>query len=126
MKQPFALLSNVMKRPALMAAIAFLAACNSEEVTQPQASQAAAFSAAQEQGTLPPPRGEDFVAAWSEACPDAEPAARALCKANGIADPNFTCDFALGDDEFRRNTAELTRGEGRWELAEPETACEVG
>lgn len=102
-----------------------LAACGSSE--DPAADEVTEQAAAPEpiKAAPPPPRREEFSEAWAEACPDAEPANRGLCKSRGFGDPDFTCDFALGDDEYRRYTAELTRSEGRWVLSDPENACAI-
>lgn len=74
----------------------------------------------------PPPGRDEFIAAWAQACPNVEPAGRALCKSKGLGDPDFTCDFALGDDEYRRHTAELTQAGDKWVLSDPDSACAVG
>ena len=33
------------------------------------------------------------------------------------------CEYGLGDDEYRRDSATLTPGDGEWTLAEPEAVC---
>lgn len=103
-----------------------LAACGSSE--EPAADEATDQAAAPEpiEAAPPPPRREEFSEAWAEACPDAEPASRGLCKSKGFGDPDFTCDFALGDDEYRRYTAELTQSDGEWVLADLENSCAIG
>ena len=102
-----------------------LAACGSNEAPVPEAlpEQAATTEPASE--AISPPRRAELAAAWAMACPDAEPANKGLCKSKGMGDPGFTCDFALGDDEYRRYTAELIQSDGKWVLADPENACAI-
>lgn len=113
-----------MKYILPLAALATLAACGSQKTEQP-APTAAATPAAAATPTMPPPRGEEFTAAWAKACPEAKPVNKALCKSKGLADPNFVCDFGLGEDEYRRNTAELAPRDGEWVLADPANACKA-
>lgn len=103
-----------------------VAACSSEDPEQARTAEAAGPAPEQERVTLPPPRREEFAAAWAEECPDAEPIGKALCKSKGLVDPNFTCNYGLGDDEYRRHTAELAPGDAKWELVDPAEACVVG
>lgn len=112
-------------RFAIVLCAAALAACGSDET--PATDELPGQPAIEDQvtQTIPPPRREEFATAWAEACPDAEPANKGLCKSKGFGDPDFTCDFALGDGEYRRNTAELTQSDGRWVLVDPETACTI-
>lgn len=92
-----------------------------ETATEPVPEQAAAPEPIE--AAPPPPRREEFTEAWAEACPGAEPADKGLCKSKGFGDPDFTCDFALGDGKYRRYTAELTQADGQWVLADPDKAC---
>ena len=115
-----------MRNLVFLPFFAGLAACGSPESEQPQNTQAESAPATETTRTLPTPRREEFAAAWAEACTDAEPVGKALCKSKGITDPNFTCDFALGDGEYRRHTAEIMPGEEEWELADPVNACAIG
>ena len=112
-----------MKALALVAAIAGFTACDSQQPEQPEPARTADIAPTETGVALPPPRREQFAAAWAEACPDAEPVGKALCKSKGLTDPNFTCNYALGDDEYRRHTAELAPGDGEWVLANPANAC---
>jgi hypothetical protein len=112
-----------MKKLTVVAALAVLTACDSQEVEQPQAVQTATPAVTDTGSSLPPPRTAVFAEVWAEACPDAQPVSTALCRSKGFADPNFVCNFGLGDDEDRRHTAELAPGNGSWTLAEPATAC---
>lgn len=102
-----------------------LAACNSQDSAAPPAAEAT-DAVADAGPSLAPPGAQEFKDAWAAACPSAEPVGTALCKSKGMTDPNFTCDFGLGEDEYRRNTAELMRGQDRWELADAEQACRIG
>lgn len=113
-------------RHFLPVAVVFaLAGCGSPEEAQTEAAQTQAAAPAGITESLTPPRREEFTAAWAEACPEAEPVGKALCKSKGMGDPGFTCDFALGEDEYRRNTAELEPRDDRWALVDPENACSV-
>lgn len=110
---------------AAIIALAGLAACNSAEEAAPVAAETPA-EVVEAEPSLAPPGAEDFKTAWADACPSAKPVSTALCKSKGLTDPNFECDFGLGEDEYRRNTAELTRGDDSWELADAEQACTIG
>jgi len=113
-----------MRFPIVLCALTIVS-CGSNEAPVPEAvpERSATEEAASE--TISPPRREELAAAWAEACPDAEPAKKGLCKSKGFGDPDFTCDFALGDSEYRRYTAELTRSDGRWVLVDPEKVCAI-
>ena len=60
---------------------------------------------------------------YAEACPDEEPINTAMCKRAGMGSPDVVCEFGLGDDEYLRNKATLTAGEGEWTFADPENVC---
>ena len=126
MKRSTARQTGIASRFALMTLLGALAACNSQESTAPPPAAVAGPEAAEERVALAPPGQEDFASAYAEACPEAQPVGSAVCKVAGFGQPNFTCDFALGEDEYRRNTAELAPGEDSWQIAEPATACDVG
>ena len=108
-----------------IAAAFALAACGSQEEVQSEPAQTETVAASNIDEAVPPPRREEFTAAWAEACPEAEPVGKALCKSKGIAEPGFTCDFGLGDDEYRRHTADLDPVEDTWALVDPQNACNV-
>lgn len=108
-----------------VAAMFTLVACGSQEEAPAEPVPTEATAPADTTETLPPPRREEFAAAWTEACPEAEPVGTALCKSKGLGNPGFTCDFGLGEDEYRRHTAELEPGEEAWVLVDPENACSV-
>ncbi|WP_347304597.1 hypothetical protein V5740_14470 (plasmid) [Croceibacterium sp. TMG7-5b_MA50] len=107
------------------AAMLALAGCGAQESAPPPAVEATT-AVADAQPTLAPPGAAEFTTAWADACPSAQPVSTALCKSKGLTDPNFSCDFGLGEDEYRRHTAELARGDESWELADAENACQVG
>lgn len=111
--------------PLLIAAP--LAACGPAEAPAPERSEVPA-SEQVAAPRLPPPGATEFRAAWAEQCKAADDnIGSALCMpAGALSVDSFTCDFALGDDEYRRYSAELERSGNRWVLVEPETACEVG
>lgn len=108
-----------------LAAAFALAACGSQEEPPVEPVPTEAIAPADIVETLPPPRREEFTAAWSQACPEAEPVGTALCKSKGLGDPGFTCDFGLGEDEYRRHTTELEPVDGSWALVDPENSCSV-
>lgn len=112
-------------RILLIAAFGALAACGSGEAPAPDRAEAPAIQEPAERAIAPPGETE-FRAAWSEQCdaPEAD-VGSALCKAGGMGADGFSCDFALGDDEYRRNSAELSRSGDRWVLADPESACSM-
>jgi len=106
--------------PLLAAA---LAACGPAEAPAPDRSEmpAAGEPAA---ARLSPPGASEFRAAWAEQCDASEEeVGSALCKATAPGVDTFTCDFALGDDDYRRYSADLARSGDRWVLADPQAAC---
>lgn len=113
-----------MRFPIIVCALA-LASCGSNEAPVPEVAPEQAATTEPVSEAISPPRRAELAAAWSEACPDAEPANKGLCKSKGFGDPGFTCDFALGDGEYRRHTAELTQLDGKWVLADPQNACAI-
>ena len=112
-----------MKYLLPLAALILVSACD----TQPAANAPAATATPVPTVTpaMLPPGRKEFTAAWTKACPEAKPVNKALCKSKGMTDSNFTCNFALGDDEYRRNTTERTPRDGQWVLADPATACKA-
>lgn len=101
-------------------------ACGPAEAPPPERSEAPAT----EQAAAPqlsPPGAAELRAAWAEQCTAAEDEiGSALCApAGALIMDSFTCDFALGDDEYRRYSADLEQAGNRWVLADPDTACEV-
>lgn len=115
---------TTVKNIALLLPLFALAACSSEPANDSAAAPAATPTVTTTP-SLSPPRREEFTAAWAKACPEAKPVSTALCKSKGLGDPNFTCEFGVGEDEYRRNTAELTAGEGEWILVNAPAACEA-
>jgi hypothetical protein len=111
-----------------LAALLAVGGCGSQEEapTEPPRADLSTAETIGDNETLPPPRREEFTAAWAQACPDAEPVSTALCKSKGLGDPGFTCDFGLGEDEYRRHTAELLPGDKEWTLVDPDNACSLG
>ena len=108
------------------AALLALAACNSQEPAEAQAAETpAAATAAIEplKPSMPAPDEELFAAAYAEACSGAPKVSTSLCKSQGLGKEGFICEYGLGDDEYRRNTATLVPEDGKWVLAEPEKIC---
>ena len=73
--------------------------------------------------TLPAPDQALLTAKYAEACPEDEAVNTAMCKRAGMGSPDVVCEFGLGDDEYLRNKATLTAGEGEWTFADPENVC---
>ena len=113
-----------MKSLFACAALLALAACNSQETTEAQAAEApAAAVAAPIKPSMPAPDEETFAAAYAEACTAAPKVSTSLCKSAGFGKEGFVCDYGLGDDEYRRNSATLMPEDGKWVLAEAEKIC---
>ena len=111
-----------MKSFFACAALVALAACNSQEAAEPAPAETQAVAPPVEP-TMPPPDEEWFAAAFAEACPDAPEVSTALCRSQGFGKEGVTCEYGLGDDEYRRNKATVVPGDGNWTFAEPEKTC---
>ena len=109
-----------MKTIALLLPLALLAACNEQAAPVPEPT--GAVEALPTEGLSAPGR-EAFADAFAEACPDAEPVSTALCKRAGMGSPDMICDYGLGEDEYRRNTAVMTARDGAWVIADPAAVC---
>ena len=103
------------------AAVFALAACNSEAPVEPEAVQAQV--ALPIKPSMPAPDEELFAATYAEACGESQPVSGSLCKSQGFGKEGFVCEYGLGEDEYRRNTATIVPEEGKWVLAEPEKTC---
>lgn len=101
--------------------IALLAACNSEPAPAPTPT---ATVAATPTPTLPPADQALLSTLVAEACPDAEPVGDAICR-RGMGAPTATCEYASGDDEYRRNSAVLAVDESgeNWMLQDSAAVC---
>lgn len=106
------------------AALVALAACGSEEPA-PEPTVAVATTPEVEP-SLPAPDAAAFSAAFAEACPSAKEVSTSLCRSRGLGREGFICDYGLGNDEYRRHSATLLPGDGKWTLADPETTCAAG
>lgn len=109
-----------MKKIVLITALLALAACDSE-ASEP-APVATPVPVAAPTPTLPAPNEAVFAEAFAKACPSAEPVSTSLCRSKGFGQQGFVCEFGLGDDEYRRNKADLTAGDGEW-IIDAEAAC---
>ena len=109
-----------MNKLALLLPLALLTACGEEPAAQTAPEQVATRAPIE---TLPAPDQALFSAKYAEACPDEEAVNTAVCKRAGLGSPDVVCDFGLGDDEYLRNEATLTAGEGEWAFADPENVC---
>ena len=109
-----------MKNFALLLPLALLAACGEEPAAEPAPAEVAAPEPIE---TLPAPDQALFTAKYAEACPSEEAVNTAVCKRAGLGSEDVICEFGLGDDEYLRNKATLTAGEGDWTFADPENVC---
>lgn len=112
-------------RMMIPAVFGMLAACGTAEAPAPDNSEAPAaeWTVTPE---ISPPGEPEFRAAWAAACSaDESDVGSALCKARALGTDGFSCDFALGDDEYRRYSANLTRSGDSWVLADPEASCDA-
>ena len=100
--------------------LALLAACGEEPAAQTAPEQVVTPEPIE---TLPAPDQALLTEKYAEACPDEEPINTAMCKRAGMGSPDVVCEFGLGDDEYLRNEATLTAGEGEWAFADPENVC---
>lgn len=113
-----------MKKIALFLSLAplslALSACGEEPAPEPAPTETAT---PEPEPTLPAPDQDIFATALAEACPDLEEVSTAICKRAGFGSSDVVCDYGLGADEYRRNSATLTPGDGEWTLADPESVC---
>ena len=110
-----------MKKLALLFPLALLAACGEEPAPQPV--DGAAAPVAEATPSLPAPDQNLFTAKYAEACPEEEAVNTAVCKRAGLGSQDVICEFGLGEDEYLRNSATLTAGDGEWVFAEPDNVC---
>ena len=111
-----------MKSLIACVALLALAACNSQEPAEAHAAEAP-VAAAPLKPSMPAPDEELFAAAYAEACTAGPKVSTSLCKSQGLGKEGFVCEYGLGEDEYRRNTATIVPEEGKWVLAEPEKTC---
>ncbi|SRR5690554_5818844 len=104
------------------AALVALAACNSQEPTEPAPVETQAAVAIVEP-SLPTPNEEIFATVYAEACGEAPPVSTSLCRSQGFGKDGFVCEYGLGEDEHRRNKATIVPGDGEWTLDAPEKTC---
>ena len=112
-----------MKKIFVCAMFAALAACNSQEEAPAPEPTPTVAAAPVVKPSLPAPDESIFADVYAAACPNAEPVSTSLCKSQGLGKEGFVCDYGLGDDEYRRNTATLLPGDGEWTLDDPENSC---
>ena len=110
-----------MKKFVLLLPLAFLAACGEEPAPQPV--DEAAAPVAEATPSLPAPDQALFTAKYAEACPEDEAVNTAVCKRAGLGSDDVICEFGLGEDEYLRNSATLSAGDGEWVFAEPDNVC---
>ncbi|WP_374405001.1 hypothetical protein [Pelagerythrobacter sp.] len=102
--------------PALTLA---LAACGEEPAPEPTPTVAPTPT----EPALPAPDQALFTGLLAEACPELEPVNTAVCKRAGFGSSDVICEYGLGSDEYLRDKATLTPGDGEWTLADPENVC---
>ncbi len=117
----------------LMVAVGALTACGPADAPEPNPSDVPAYQGPASEGTasdmtiapeMSPPGEAEFRSAWVEQCSAQESdIGSAVCKAKSLGSDGFSCDFALGDDEYRRYSADLERSGTVWALADPRNAC---
>ncbi len=110
-----------MKTLALLLPLALLASCGQEPAADPATETALATPEPIE--TLPAPDQALFAEKYAAACPEEEAVNTAVCRRAGMGSPNVVCEFGLGEDEYLRNKATLTAGDGEWVFADPENIC---
>ena len=106
------------------AALVALAACGAEEPA-PEPTETAVV-VPEVEPSLPAPDQATFAEAFAEACPAAKQVSTSLCRSQGLGREGFICDYGLGNDEYRRHSATLVPGDGKWVLSDPETTCAAG
>jgi hypothetical protein len=72
---------------------------------------------------MPPPDQDVFAATYAEGCPKAEKVATSMCKSEGLGKDGFVCEYRLGSEDAARRTTSIIPGDGKWKLADPDTAC---
>jgi len=112
-----------VKKIALLIPVLALAACGQEPAPEPAPTQTPTAPATP---SLPAPDKATISDLLAEACPELEPVNTAMCKRAGFGSTDVICEYGLGDDEYLRNKATLTAGDGEWVLADPENVCAAG
>lgn len=108
---------------SLLPIVALAAACSEEPAPEPAPVETAAVEPIE---SLPAPDQELFSTLHAAACPEAEAVNTAVCRRAGMGSEDVICEYGLGDDEYLRNTATLTAGDGEWVLTDTETVCAAG
>lgn len=103
-----------------------LAACGEEPAPAPEAEAAEAVVEAPVEPALPAPNQEIFSTVFAASCPNAKPVNTAVCRRAGMGSDDVICEYGLGEDEYLRNKATLTAGDGEWVLTDTETVCATG
>lgn len=112
-------------RVMFFAVCGLLAACGPAEAPAPDSPEttAAEWTVTPQ---ISPPGEAEFRAAWSAQCGASEDeVGSAICRAQALGADGFSCDFALGDDDYRRYSADLARNSDMWVLADPDETCSV-
>jgi hypothetical protein len=110
-----------MKPLIVGVALIALTACNSQEPEPVPTPTPVAVQPVEP--TIPPPDMKAFAEAFAEACPGSKPVGTALCRSKGFGKEGFVCEYGLGDDEYRRNSASVVPADGKWTIAESEEIC---
>ncbi|MFA9199820.1 MAG: hypothetical protein ACEQR8_01350 [Cypionkella sp.] len=112
-----------VKKIALLASLALLAACDQSPTAAPEPAATPAAAVTPAQPALPSPSQEVFASVFAETCPKAEKVATSVCKRAGMGSEDVLCEFGVGEDTALRHKATLTAGEGKWTLADAEKVC---
>ena len=103
-----------------------LAGCGEAPEPAPEPTPAEAVVEAPVTPALPAPDQTLFTELHAAACPTAKSVNTAVCRRAGMGSEDVICEYGLGDDEYLRNKATLTEGDGEWVLTDTETVCATG
>ncbi len=114
-----------MKKIAFLLPVLALAACSGEPAAEPTTAPTATAPAPVVTPSLKAPDQALFTGIYADACPEAKPVGKAVCRRAGMGSTEVNCDYALGDDEYLRNKATLVAVDGEWTLKDAAAVCEA-
>lgn len=109
-----------MKKLVLLPLLTLAAACSQEPAPAPTATPAPVVTP-----SLPAPDQALFTELFGKACPGAEKVNTAVCKRAGFGSDEVICEYGLGEDTYRRDSATLAQVDGAWAIKEAETVCKA-